>query len=327
MSALEKILIRKGNTVKQKVIQIIMVVVFLGGLGLFMYPKATQWYAAYQNEKAMESFTESKQAATGKIPEEKQKSTVTDKSHNSNSLEELWEDMTEYNQTLYEQGQKELKDPFAYEMPSFVLKDYGIQSEVFGTIEIPAMDVKLPLYLGATKENMSKGGVILGQTSMPLGGENTNVVIAAHRGYKGIPMFREIQKLTPGDYIKIVTLFDTLTYQVSECKVIEPDQVNEILIKSGEDRITLLTCHPYTKNTHRYLVVAKRCENQEQQIEGQTEEKELTQEKETDTALSEIKQEKESENILWLERYIPVIGMAGILLLVAGGIIVTRKKK
>ena len=312
---------------RQKVVQIIMVLIFLAGLILFMYPKITQWYAVYESKKAVESFMDYKREKPAQIPKDKQENSVTDTPNNNARLGELWQDMAEYNKTLYEQGQKELKDPFAYEEPSFVLKDYGIESEVFGTIEIPAMEVELPLYLGATKENMSKGGVVLGQTSMPLGGENTNVVIAAHRGYKGIPMFREIEKLAPGDYIKIVTLFDTLTYQVSECKVIDPYQVNEILIKPGEDMITLLTCHPYTKNTHRYLVFAKRCEYLQEQEEGETERKELTKKQETDIAVEKTQQEEDSERILWLEHYLPVLGIAGILLLITGGIIVTRKKK
>lgn len=308
---------------RQRVIQVAMVVIFLCGFLIFMYPKATEWYAAYENRKAIASFEENKKAADrGREP---QSEPLTQQPRENSGLDELWQDMEDYNQRLYMEGQKGLKDPFAYEEPSFVLKDYGISQEVFATIEIPKMEVKLPLYLGATKENMSRGGVILGQTSMPLGGENTNVVIAAHRGYQGIPMFREIEKLSVGDSIEIVTLFDTLTYEVSECKIIEPDQINEILIQPGEDMITLLTCHPYTKNTHRYLVFARRCE-QETEKEGT---KEVEEEQNTH-AMAESAQETEeevSEQIIWLEHYVPIIGITAIVLLIIGGMIVTRKRK
>ncbi len=310
----------KDIDVRQKVIQTVMAVIFLCGLLIFLYPKATEWYAAYKNQKAITSFEESKKSV--KNVTEQQTPSVTQLPVDNKRLDELQQDMLDYNERLYREGQKELKDPFDFEEPSFVLKDYGIEQEVFATIEIPAMEVKLPLYLGATKENMTKGGAILGQTSMPLGGKNTNVVIAAHRGYRGISMFREIEKLKEGDLIEITTLFDTLTYQVSRCKIIEPDQINEILIQPGEDMITLLTCHPYTKNTHRYLVFAKRCENIAKSEE--TDKAEKGKEQQYIPERAEDVEKEISGHIIWMEKYIPLMGIIVIFLLIVGGIIVTR---
>ena len=84
------------------------------------------------------------------------------------------------------------------------------------------MDVKLPLYLGATLENMRKGAAIMGETSLPLGTKNSNCVIAAHRGYEGIPYFREIERLKVGDRVIIKNPWEKLTYRVDEIKSYSP---------------------------------------------------------------------------------------------------------
>ena len=117
------------------------------------------------------------------------------------------------------------------------------------------MDVKLPLYLGASLENMRKGAAIMGETSLPLGTKNSNCVIAAHRGYEGIPYFREIEKLKVGDRVIIKNPWEKLTYRVEEIKIIQPDDSNQIKIQKGKDMVTLLTCHPYRGHgRYRYVV-------------------------------------------------------------------------
>ena len=143
------------------------------------------------------------------------------------------------------------------------MTEYGIEDKVAATIEIPRMDVDLPVYLGATAENMALGAVQLGQTSLPVGGENTNCVIAAHRGYRGIPMFQEIEKLQVGDKVIIRNFWKTLTYEVSEIEIIYPSDIHKVLIRPGEDMVTLLTCHPYTQHTRRYAVFCTRTSGEE----------------------------------------------------------------
>ena len=121
------------------------------------------------------------------------------------------------------------------------------------------MDVVLPLYLGATTEHLADGAAVLGQTSVPIGGANTNAVIAGHRGYRGAPYFREIEKLKPGDTVTVENPWATLTYTVSEIEVIRPDDLNAILIQEGRDMITLVTCHPYRSGgKFRYVVYCDR---------------------------------------------------------------------
>lgn len=308
---------------KQKMLQAAMVLIFLCGLGVFLYPKITEWYAAEGQQRAMEEFKEvllAKEAETLQADENGNEDDIDEKL--SQNLEQLYQDMQEYNERIYREGQENLKDPFDYENPSFDLTEYGFEKNVIGIIHIPAMEVKLPLYLGANTENMKKGAVIMGETSMPLGGENTNVVVAAHRGYQGTPMFREIEILQPGDKIEVTTPFEILTYQVTETKVVLPNEINEILIEEGKDKITLLTCHPYTQNTHRYLVYGERCENMEESSEQEQTPK-VTQTE----VIEQPKERSVSEKQIWLETYVPFVGVGVIVLLIVCGVLLTRKRK
>lgn len=171
----------------------------------------------------------------------------------------LWEDMTAYNDSIYTHGQAGLTCAYDYQVPSFWLCDYGLGSEVFGVISIPKLDLEMPIFLGATDANMAFGAAVLSQTSVPIGGENTNSVIAGHRGYNGASYFRYIPDLQIGDEVMITNLWETLTYRVTETKIIAPNEVNEILIQEGKDMLTLLTCHPYASGgKQRYLVYCER---------------------------------------------------------------------
>lgn len=96
------------------------------------------------------------------------------------------------------------------------------------------------------------------ETSYPIGGENTNCVLAAHRGSSRAAMFRDIELLEPGDRIYIENFREPLTYQVVETRVISPTDVQELLIQAGRDLVTLLTCHPYGHNYQRYVVFCER---------------------------------------------------------------------
>lgn len=172
--------------------------------------------------------------------------------------EDLYRRMREYNVKLFETGQSGLTDPFAYEQPSFDLTQFGFAENVVGYIEIPKMEVRMPIYLGAGQENMEKGAVHLSQTSLPIGGENTNCVIAAHRGsYRGL-MFRNIHLLESGDTVSITNFRETLTYSVDKIKIISPDAVDQILIQPGRDMVTLSTCNPLWDNYQRYIVYCER---------------------------------------------------------------------
>ena len=99
--------------------------------------------------------------------------------------------MQKYNITLYESGQIGLADAWSYEQPAFDLDKYGLAADAVAVLHIPVMEQEFPVYLGATKENLAKGVAVLGQTSMPVSGTNTNCVIAGHRGYSGTAFFEK----------------------------------------------------------------------------------------------------------------------------------------
>lgn len=187
-----------------------------------------------------------------------EKDAVSDETDHQEYMPELLTLMQEYNQAIYENGQENLEDAWSYQAEPFDLTEYGVEDGIVGVISIPKIDVELPLYVGATYSNLLSGAAILTETSMPIGGENTNCVIAAHRGWNEIPFVRNIEEVEIGDSIFIENLWETLEYRVTEIKIIYPYESQNILIQERKDMVTLVTCHPYRVNTHRYLVIAER---------------------------------------------------------------------
>ena len=172
---------------------------------------------------------------------------------------ELWDAMTAYNQQIYTDGQSTLSEAGTYQAALFYLTDYGLPDETFGVISIPKLNLEMPLYLGATDENMAKGAAVLSGTSIPIGGNNTNAVIAGHRGWGGAAYFRYITELSIGEEVVITNLWERLRYLVVGTKTIEPNEIENILIQPGRDMVTLLTCHPYASGgKQRYLVYCQR---------------------------------------------------------------------
>lgn len=171
----------------------------------------------------------------------------------------LREAMEVYNRTIWEEKQEGLCDPWSYQQPSFVLKEYGFADEVFGVISIPKLDLELPLFLGASEEHLSDGAAVLSQTSIPIGGINTNCVIAGHRGWYGAAYFRYIDQLQSGDEVIITNLWESLRYVVVETTTIQPNDVEAIHIQKNRELLTLLTCHPPASGgKERMLVFCER---------------------------------------------------------------------
>lgn len=175
---------------------------------------------------------------------------------------ELLAALQEYNRQLYAEKQSGLVDLAACQAPAADLTAYGIADEVFGVLEIPAMDLTMPIYMGASDEHLAAGAAVLGNTSAPIGGDNTNCVIAGHRGWKGADYFRHIDRLQVGDTVQLTNLWETLTYTVTEISIIQPHEVEMIKIQPNRDLLTLLTCHPYASGgRQRYVVVCERLQN------------------------------------------------------------------
>ena len=235
---------------KRLFLQIFAWLAILLGVGLMLQPTVSRYLTEQKSTKTVQQFVQAADAAAPAAPE-------TSAAEPARAYPELYDAFLAYNQQLFAQGQSGLKDPFAYETPAFDLTGCGLPDDVIAALWIPRLDLELPVYLGANAANMARGGALLGQTSMPLGGENTNTVIAAHRGYYGAEMLRNVQQIQIGDKITLTTPWDTLVYRVCELKIIQPDDINSVLIQPGRDLLTRPPCHPYTPYTHRYLVIAE----------------------------------------------------------------------
>ena len=174
---------------------------------------------------------------------------------------ELLADLQAYNRRIYVEKQSGLVDLEACEAPAADLPTYGIKDEIIGVLEIPAMELTMPVYLGASDAHLAAGAAVLGNTSAPIGGDDTNCVIAGHRGWKGADYFRHIDRLAVGDEVRITNLWETLTYTVADIQIIQPHEVDKIKIQSDRDLLTLLTCHPYASGgKQRYAVYCERTE-------------------------------------------------------------------
>ena len=172
---------------------------------------------------------------------------------------ELLTALQDYNRQLYVEKQCNLTDLEACEEPAADLTVYGIEDEIIGVLEIPAMELTMPVYLGASDAHLAAGAAVLGNTSAPIGGNSTNCVIAGHRGWKGADYFRHIDRLAVGDTVTLTNLWETLTYTVADIQIIQPHEVDKIKIQQGRDLLTLLTCHPYASGgRQRYVVYGER---------------------------------------------------------------------
>ena len=173
---------------------------------------------------------------------------------------ELYAAMQAYNEKIAAEGQRDLRDPWAYTVPALDFSAYGLDADAaIGVLQIPSIDVRLPIYSGASSEHLSKGAALLSQTSFPIGGTNTNAVIGAHRGWGGEDFLRNIEDVQCGDEVTITNYWGTLHYTVAEIKIIRPNELSQVLIQPDRDLLTVFTCHPYASGgQYRYLLICEK---------------------------------------------------------------------
>ncbi|EJR30635.1 MULTISPECIES: class C sortase [Bacillus cereus group] len=220
----------------------ISLLLFLVGLSLFIYPTVANYINNYVYKTRVISYE--KMVANLKVED----------------VNEKFRRMEAYNSLLGRTTFK-MNDPFVHDIKvnneqlDFINKD-----EVFGTITIPKIDEELPLYLGASQDNLSKGVGQIEGTSLPIGGQDMHAVLAGHRGYHGATMFRHLDRLVDGDTFYVSVLGKQLVYKVIGREIIAPNQVDKLSVIKGQDRVTLLTCEPYTSSKYRLLIYGERVE-------------------------------------------------------------------
>ena len=184
---------------------------------------------------------------------------LTERNEPEQQYPELLAALQNYNRQLYAEKQRDLTSLEACEEPVVDLAAYGIEDDIIGVLEIPAMELAMPVYLGASDAHLAAGAAVLGNTSAPIGGNSTNCVIAGHRGWRGADYFRHIDRLQVGDTVQLTNLWETLIYTVTDIQIIQPHEVEKIKIQPNRDLLTLLTCHPYASGgRQRYVVVCER---------------------------------------------------------------------
>lgn len=184
----------------------------------------------------------------------------------SEEVEALFAEADAYNKSLL--NTVILTDPFdeeAYEAitahyeETFNIADNGL----IGYIDIPKINVYLPIYHGTSTEVLERGAGHLENTAFPVGGKNTHSVISAHTAFPTETFFDYLTDMEEGDYFYIHVLNRVLTYQVDQIKVVLPDNTHDLYVEDGRDLVTLLTCTPYSINSHRLLVRGTRVEDQD----------------------------------------------------------------
>ena len=129
---------------------------------------------------------------------------------------------------------------------------------VMGSLEIPKINVNLPIYHGTDDEVLSAGIGHMEGTSLPVGGENTRTVLAGHRGLPNSKLFTRLDEVEKGDYFFLKVFDEVLAYEVINIEVIEPEDSGKLDIVPEKDLATLLTCTPYGINSHRLIVTGER---------------------------------------------------------------------
>lgn len=163
-----------------------------------------------------------------------------------------------YNDRLLN-GSVVMTDPFDSDATKPASDEYERTLNVDGAglmayLDVPAINVHLPIYHGTSDAELREGVGHLEQTSLPVGGAGTHCVLSAHSGLSEARLFTDLEELEVGDTFQVTTLDETLTYQVYAIEVVEPDDVSSLGIRAGEDLCTLVTCTPVNVNSHRLLV-------------------------------------------------------------------------
>lgn len=219
---------------------IIFTIIFLVGLSVMFYPMFSNWWNSKVQSGVVASYE-----------------TVVSEMDNSKLLEMI-EEANFYNKQL-----AKLSDP--YKEYDFVAGYYDILNisgtGVMGYIDIPLIQVQIPIYHGTSETVLNIAAGHLEGSSIPVGGKNTHSVISAHRGLPSAKLFTDLDKLVVGDYFSIHILGQIYTYEVEEILIIEPHEFSKLAIIPDGDYVTLMTCTPYGVNSHRMLLRSKRVAN------------------------------------------------------------------
>lgn len=226
---------------RKRIVNIILTLVLLAGLSLLLYPTVADWWNQYHQSRAIAGYTE-----------------LVDEIDNAEA-EEIIAEARKYNQLLPTIPNRYYPSPEDHELYLQTLDITG--TGIMGYIEIPSINVSLPIYHGADDAVLQIAVGHIEGTSLPVGGEGTHCVLSGHRGLPSARLFTDLDKLEVGDVFMVRVLHETLTYQIDSIVIVEPEDVNGLEFEQGQDLCTLVTCTPYGVNTHRMLLTGRRIDN------------------------------------------------------------------
>lgn len=229
---------------KNKLTTILLILALFAGLSLLLYPTVSDYWNSLHASQAVADYAEN----VRNLEAEKYEQVLQDaKSYNQ---------MLPYEQTTFALSEEEKE---AYD----ALLDIS-GTGVMGYIEIPTVNISLPVYHGTEDAVLQIAVGHLEWSSLPVGGESTHCVLSGHRGLPSAKLFTNLDKLVVGDKFVMRVLDEVLTYEVDQILIVEPTDVSTLMIEAGKDLCTLVTCTPYGINSHRLLVRGHRIENQEE---------------------------------------------------------------
>lgn len=235
---------------KRGIVKGLMVFLLFGiAIALTMYPFISNWLF----ENKTDSVADAVEQAAQELDNSEQQAAL--------------QAAREYNQVLAN-GHVTLTDPFEEDVTDEDLAEYEsllnlMDDGVMGTVEIPVIDVSLPIYHGTSESVLEKGVGHLHGTSLPVGGESTHTVLTGHTGLSKAKLFTDLTEMEEGDIFFLHVMGENLAYEVDQIKVVLPSELDDLKIVPGEDYCTLVTCTPYGVNSHRLLVRGVRTDYQE----------------------------------------------------------------
>ena len=238
---------------KSKTSKLMIGIIFLAGLSLLLYPFVANQWNNYRQKQLISSYEQ----------------TVSQKeASNGIDYDAELKKAEAYNEALLPSI---LPDSFAIadasEEDQTYMNTLNIAGdEMMGIVEIPKIDIKLPIYHTTEEDVLKQAAGHLEGSSLPIGGKSTHSVISAHRGLPSASLFTDLDQLKKGDHFLIHVLNETLCYEVDKISVVKPEETSALAVEEGEDLVTLLTCTPYGVNTERLLVRGHRVPYVEQEV-------------------------------------------------------------
>jgi len=235
----------------------LLILFFLIGAGILLYPTASDQWNRYRNRQLVTAYSQAVEALS------------------EDTCEEIWRTAREYNKAhkvniisdVFEEDYT-LSHPY-----DTILNPNG--DEIMGSLEIPKIGVTLAIYHGVGADVLEQGCGHVEGTSLPIGGEGAHAVLAAHRGLPTAELFTDLDQMETGNLFYLHVMGETLAYEVDQIETVLPEETGYLAIEEGKDYVTLLTCTPYGVNTHRLLVRGIRTE-----YHGESQVKTVTQPKE-----------------------------------------------